>query len=416
MQLALLAGSGVFYIGVLVPILSMLWLAIVLGVVTVAGTALVHTGGLEPNTFRTSMVVALGTAVPMLVAAWREQAHLASAGLAPRLWSDRHPVWRRAAWLVAIAALTTLAAAPQSPYFPYPVATMAVLTATIFLIVAGASAAMTLMNASASGLYRFGATRAYAAGFLTAAMLLVGAGGVWAHLEGVTYEPWRMVRAETELAKVAGPRGAFDAGLKALCLGAGETEPTLARSREAAPACRFLPGATGGNNADDDCFTSLMPLVPEVRRTLRRDFRLNAYDADDVAMAALLTTCTATEVFNRRSYFFQVARNQAKKDVMSRRRDASCAVLDDVRVAAELGCTLLDPPELRERKLAWLWDKVLCELDEHTARIVRSRLVDDLSFREAGKLWGMTEEKARNTFHNAVKKVRRLRLADCFRG
>jgi RNA polymerase sigma factor (sigma-70 family) len=293
---------------------------------------------------------------------------------------------------------------------------MAVLTAAIFIIVAGAVAAMTLMNATVFGLYRIGATRAYAAGFLTSAMLLVGAGGAWAHVEGVTNAPWRVVRAETELAKVAGPRGAFDAGLKALCLGAGETEPKLARRREAAPGCRFLPGATGGNNADDDCFASLLPFVPEARRSLRRDFRLNAYDADDVAMEALLATCTAkTEVRDRRLYFFRVARNQAKKEVMSRRRDVSCAVLDDARVTADLGCTLDDPPELKERKLAWLWDKVLCDLDEPAARIVRSRLVDDLSFREAGKLWGMTEEKARDTFHNAVKKVRRLRLAECFR-
>ena len=48
-------------------------------------------------------------------------------------------------------------------------------------------------------------------------------------------------------------------------------------------------------------------------------------------------------------------------------------------------------------------------------RVVRSRLVDDLSFREAGKRWGMTEEGARNKFHNAIKKVRNLGLADCFR-
>ena len=102
-----------------------------------------------------------------------------------------------------------------------------------------------------------------------------------------------------------------------MCLGAGETEPKLARRREAAPGCRFLPGATGGNNADDDCFASLLPFVPEARRSLRRDFRLNAYDADDVAMEALLATCTAkTEVRDRRLYFFRVARNQAKKEVM----------------------------------------------------------------------------------------------------
>ena len=254
------------------------------------------------------------------------------------------------------------------------------------------------------------------AGLLTGVLLLLGAAGGWAHHEGLSREPWRALRAELELGKVKRPHGALDVGLTALCLGAGETEPARARDATAAPGCQFLPGAEGGTNADDDCFESLLPTVPVAKGLLRRDYHLSPFDADDVAMEALVVTCEATIARDRRrAYFFKVARNQGQRLVLKARRHLSCADLDDAQAVARMACTIDDEAGERALKLGILWESALCAFDERTAGLIRSRLVDDLSFRDAGRRWKMTEAAARDTFHNAIKKLRRLGMAHCFR-
>ncbi len=414
MQAALVIGIGVFVLGVGVPLLAMAWVSIVLAFIALAGTTLLHTGGLDAETIRPAMLVAFGLAGFLLIGTWAEQAEAAKQAGATH--GRRRPIGRRGAWLLAIAALTSAAAAPGSPYFPAPWATTAVLTAACYFIVVMSAAVWRLADKASDALFRLGRRGPYAAGLLTGVLLLLGAAGGWAHHEGLSREPWRALRAELELGKVKRPHGALDVGLTALCLGAGETEPARARDATAAPGCQFLPGAQGGPNADDDCFESLLPTVPLAKGLLRRDYHLSPFDADDVAMEALVVTCEATIARDRRrAYFFKVARNQGQRLVLKARRQLSCDELPVDNPVVQTTCTIADDDDTRARKLGLLWETALCTFDERTAGVIRSRLVDDLSFRDAGRRWKMTEAAARDTFHNAIKKLRRLGLADCFR-
>lgn len=413
MQAALVVGIGVFVLGVGVPLLAMAWVSIILAIIALAGTTLLHTGGLDAETFKPAMLVAVGLAGYLLVGTWAKQdaAEKQHRDTGPR----RRPIGRHGAWLVAIAGLMSLAAAPGSPYFPAPWATTAVLTATCYFIVVGVVAVWRLSDKAWSALYRVGRQGPYAAGLLTGVLLLLGGAGAWAHHEGLSREPWRALRAELELPKVHRPHGALDAGLTALCLAAGETEPARARDARAAPGCRFLPGTDHGGDADDDCFESLSEALPLARGMVRRQFRLNAFDADEAAMAALVATCTApVPPTKRRAYFFTVARNQASKQMREARREVPCDEIPD-GVASRVACTIDDEAGERALKLGLLWHAAMCEFDDRTAGVMRSRLVDDLSFREAGRRWNMTEAAARDTFHNAIKKLRRLGLGACFR-
>ncbi len=416
MHAALLVGIGAFVIGVGVPLLAMAWFAVLLACTAVAGTALLHTGGLDAGTIRPAMVAAVALASYLLIDGWQTRARAAKdAQRASESWGRRNPMSHRGAWLLAAASLTSLAAAPGTPYFPAPWATTVVLAAACFYAVVTCAAVWRTFDLAWSGLYRAGRRTPYAAGLMTGVLLLLGGAGAWAHHEGLSREPWRALRAELELPKVDRPHGAFDAGLTALCLAAGETEPARARDASAAPGCRFLPGTDHGGDADDDCFESLIEVVPVARGLVRQQFHLNAFDADEAAMAALFATCTApVPPTKRRAYFFKVARNMAGKEMRKARREVACEEIPD-GVAARVACTIDDEAGVRAAKLGLLWHAAMCEFDDRTAGVMRSRLVDDLSFREAGRRWKMSEAAARDTFHNAIKKLRRLGLADCFR-
>lgn len=428
MQAALVVGLIAFVIGVGVPLLAMAWVAVTLALIAAAGTTLLHTGGLDPEAIRPAMALGAGIAVYLLLGAWQARAAAAKGAQARDAgggddagdaWARHNPVWYRATWLMVVAALSSLVASQRAGGLASSVATTAVLATACFLVVVSLVVVRRIFDRVWEGLYHIGSRGPYPAGLLTGVLLLLGGAGIWAHREGLSRVPWRELRAELELAKVDRPHGAFDAGVKALCLGAGETERTRAL---AAPACKFLPRANGGAragggaSADDECFTSLMPAVPVAKGVLRRDYQLSSFDADDVAMTALLATCTATVPREkRRAYFFQVARNQGSRQIRYARRHVSCAQLAEDGVAAQLACDVRDDDDERASKLALLWESALCQFDATTAGVIRSRLVDDLPFRDVALRWRMSEATARNTFHNAIKKLRRLGFGACFR-
>jgi RNA polymerase sigma factor (sigma-70 family) len=194
--------------------------------------------------------------------------------------------------------------------------------------------------------------------------------------------------------------------LDGLCIVAGELEPALTHSA-AASACGFL---SGGAPRLDDCFSALMKnTVPEAKQKLRRA-SLNPYDVEDAIMKALLATCTREPPPDKIvAYFFTVASNQLRQIARDARRTVSCDQLDDQPDA----CRSSEPLELREAKLAELWNEAICRLSDDAAKVVRRRLEQDEDFEEIGKQLGMPKARARDTFYNAIKRLRTLGLASC---
>jgi RNA polymerase sigma factor (sigma-70 family) len=160
----------------------------------------------------------------------------------------------------------------------------------------------------------------------------------------------------------------------------------------------------------DRCFSGLMKeQVPQAKQLLRSS-RLNDYDLEDALMKALLATCTREPPpDNVAAYFFAVARNQIRRMAQDRQRTVLCDQLDEIAAP----CSTSEPPELRELKLARLWDQVFCKLDSDKAAIVRRRLEQDESFREIGEHLGIPETRAKDTFHNTMKHLRTKALASC---
>jgi RNA polymerase sigma factor (sigma-70 family) len=148
--------------------------------------------------------------------------------------------------------------------------------------------------------------------------------------------------------------------------------------------------------------------VPQAKQLLRNS-RLNGHDLEDAIMNALLATCTREPPpDNVAAYFVAVARNQIRRMAQGMQRTVLCDQLDDIPA-----CSASEPPEIREIKLARLWDKVLCSLDAGKAEIIRRRLEQDESFREIGEHLGIPETQAKDGFHNAMKKLRTKALDSC---
>jgi RNA polymerase sigma factor (sigma-70 family) len=149
--------------------------------------------------------------------------------------------------------------------------------------------------------------------------------------------------------------------------------------------------------------------VPTAKQSLGRGGG-NTDNLDDAIMSAMLATCTREPPPNNlANYFFIVARNQLREMAQNAHREVSCDYADDMPIA----CSPSELPELREAKLAVLWKYALCKVGTNAADVVRLRLEQGESFRDIGTQLGMTETRAKDTFHNALKKLRSLDLASC---
>lgn len=122
-------------------------------------------------------------------------------------------------------------------------------------------------------------------------------------------------------------------------------------------------------------------------------------------MEALLATCVRVPPpDNLAGYLTIVAKNRARRLIKHGRR-FQCDNLQ------EPSYDYAPPAEARERMLDVLWQTAMCELDEPTARVVRERLMSRASFRDVGRSLGLSEAKAKDTFHNGIKLLRK-RLRD----
>lgn len=427
MKVALFGGASVFTFGALFQMIAVAWLAIAAALAAVSGTILVHTGGLEPETFATCVTAAIVADAVLLLAivgAWVTKVGRRELALDPGGYYVRHPVRATAAGLLAALLVVTLAGWKRSVYFPYPLATIVVLANAYFFAVVGAFAVIGLIDRAWRPLRTWAEISPYRAGFLTATLVLLGAAGfILRELDW--YEgPVRRINAEIHLGRTRDATGFADAQLKVLCIAAEETAPQHAHG-DSAPGCGFLTegggtsdgggtsggaAASGGSNsgAASDCFKTLSEEVQTAKGIVRHKYRLNAYDADDVVMHALVATCTREPLPAKlRAYFWKVANTRGQRVVESARRTVSCDSLDEATWQA---CSY-EPPEEREALLSLLWERALCELDDREARALRGRL-EGLPFRAVGEQLGLGADKAKDLFHNTLNKLRR-RLKSC---
>ncbi|MBP6842853.1 MAG: sigma-70 family RNA polymerase sigma factor [Kofleriaceae bacterium] len=401
MRVALNGSMALFTVSVVAPVLMAAWAVVVAAGIGLGAFVLLHAGALEPGTLQPAsaigVVLALALAAGTLRLSAPAQAHPGE---------ETYPAFATLIGLVVIAGLTTLAALPHSAFFPYPLTTIAVVAATTYLALAGLVAATRLTIALARGANRWGAGGMYRAGFLTATFLLLGAAGAVALEQRVYVVPLRAAASELEVSQVAGPSGVLDAAPRVLCLGAGEVAPKLARSETAAPACSFLPHSE--ERSTDECFEHLAAkTLLEVQQRLRESYGCDA-DCDDVAMKALIETCTRVPLAaNIDAYFTTVAKNGALKWKREDYRTLRCSEFDDV---PDDPCIWEAGEDDDEKVRAFSRDAV-CRMTAFERRVVTSRLGERdepmKQFSEVAAALGITETKARNTFHNTMRRLRK---------
>jgi RNA polymerase sigma factor (sigma-70 family) len=407
-RLGLSAGGIVFTIGALIQTLAVAWLGLVMILFGGSAEVLVHTGGLEPRTFATSSVAAivLDAAILLAIAMGSARRALQRPSPYPVPFAARHPFASASGGLVLALAFVILCGWRPSPYFPYPVATTIVLASAYWFGLVGAFVLVRLAHVAWRPLRAWANTTEWRAGFLTASLLLAGGGGYWLLTTQWYAAPLHAIQARLEIDDPDLDASVLSSELDELCLAASELEPVLAHS-SAAPGCAFLDK---GTRWMDRCFSGLMKeQVPQAKQQLRRSWS-NDYDLEDAVMKALLATCTREPPpDNLGAYFFAVARNQILQMAQAARRTVPCDQINEIAAP----CSASEPPALRQIKLARLWDQALCKLDPDKAEIVRRRLEQDESFREIGEHLGITETRAKDTFHNAMKHLRTKALVSC---
>lgn len=424
MRVALSAGAIVFHLGALVQVIAVLWAGWALALTLGTGSVLARTRGLDERTYETCVWIAVAIDAVLLLGvaiSWFEHAPDDSAARPPheRGFGDRHPVVATTIWLLGASAVTTAASWWPSSYFPTTWTTVVVLTTVGFVAATGAGAVAILLARRLDRLRLWGMASQYRAGLLTGAFVLLGAGGGAALGVGWYEDPVEDIAHSLGADRLDdGGHYPIEDSLQALCIGAEEVDAESVRGA-GAPACAFLQpggGAPGGltGEGEPDCFTILWNEARRVvMKNLERDFRISSFDANDVAVHAIEKTCTQEPPpLDIIGYFKSVARNRAMTLAGWARRHVSC---DRVAASQLPSCELADPPMRRTEKLGALWAKALCELDGTTGEILRRYLVDAEKFPVIAKAMNLTREQVRDRFHNALKKLRKLGIADCFR-
>lgn len=407
-QVGVFAGTLMFALGLLVPVVVLLWGALSIGASAMAGTALLHTRGLEPKTFGTALVVGLVVAGGLLIWASLAAAVSAEPVVAPsgrvrpaRTRPVGHPFLGAMVALLAASLLMTLAASTHSPFFPYPFATIVLVATVTFIAVVSLVVAFRVVRRLWIVTFDWACHGHYRAGFVTACLLMLGLAGAWAQRAGWTARPIRWAWSEAELDDVHGPTGVVDAGEKLLCLGAGELEPRLARSASA-PVCSFLPGVGAGSRRDQ-CFETLMARsYGKVVRIVASGTSSMA-DAEDLVVDAMLVTCLRSELpDNPEGFLITVASNAAKHLGVRRGREIPC---DDLERVAAAACRPDDTVELRESKMARLTHETMCRLRPREKEVAELYL-HGRRFREIDQALGLKSGKAKNTFNYAMDRLK----------
>lgn len=404
-KLGLAASLLIVGVGVLVPLVLLVWGGFAVAVSALAGTTLVHTGGLEPSTFGPSMMIGLTIAALLIAvvaispAAQRSaDAEAAAQGRTiPRSWGSRHPALATALKLLAVTALCSLAASVHSPFFPYPLATIAVVATLAFLAVISLVVAYRGLRALTRWLYTWSYADSYRAGAVTAACLLLGAAGGVAGYLGWTTRPAWLLAHRLGVDEVDAPDDPVEAGETVLCLGAAQLSPTKTSST-AAPAC----GAVAIHvDSPESCFKAILagPYQQAVRY-LRSRFA--AADPENIASDAAVTTCMRSPLpDNARAFFHEVAKRRGARLQQRDRERAAC----DRTIADTPACRLdLDSAACMNTFLRALAPQ---------ERLVAERYLEGWTYPEIEEALGLPRHKAKNIFNYAVQRTAHELRRDC---
>ncbi|HEY4175778.1 MAG TPA: sigma-70 family RNA polymerase sigma factor [Kofleriaceae bacterium] len=423
MRRSLAVSVGLFSVVVTVQIVLHLAALVFAALVIGATEVLLHTGGLDTETFSLSLYVGLSSALALVLGLrvrglMRRSGALGSTGGASV--GMQHRVKVAAITLLLILAAVTLLGWHRSAFFPYPLATIVVIANVAFFGVLGPAWLGRLAFRLTRRLLEVGARSQYIAGATTAALVLLSAAGIWS----ANIERHRIaaevvdIEASGRFEQLSPPTSFADASEKGLCLVGEVLQPALAASTA---GCGFTarPRGPGGWGDDSDlpsdgCTTTLHGgPFQQVQAAVVTRFRLSEFDANEVTMRALLITC-AKEPPPRHveAYFRRVASNEAARFFS---RDAQLAGCDDELANVPDTCATSDLDDAAAEKGVGLFERVECELGTRVMRVIRLRAVDDLSFAEIGDRLQIDEDTARYTFHNAIKKLRNSGVLDCFR-
>lgn len=398
--------------GLVTQALLVLWASAAVFIVTSASNALLRLGTFEPVHLHAASIAALAINVvllALLIAAWLTRVVPHARPIAS--FALRHPIgWTTLALLCALGAVTTFGWGREDWHVQVVSAAIILAAAYFFALLA---VAWTIRGAALLwvAIRRWALVSPYRTGLATASLLLLGASGL--HLRHLRwYEaPLAELRAELDLAPLAEPEDALGIQQAALCVAAGEL---TARVSVAA-----LPGACstalGTNDRDGgppelerstaSCFDELSKETPMLISQARR--RALPYpDAEDVTSEAILRTCTKRPPPARvLPYAIKVVQNLASGLRRRRYREVTCEHPEPLD-------TYCQPPleqQEQEARLQTFFHRALCSLPDTAAALVRERTTSDTSFRELGRRFRLSENTAKDTFHNAIKKLRKER-------
>jgi RNA polymerase sigma factor (sigma-70 family) len=446
MSFGLSIAGLLFLYGTVLQLLVVAWLGAGALLSASAGMALVHSGELAPAPFARSATLAAGLDGVLLFGifcAWVARRAPKHGPAEETGLYEKHPVPLTAMGLLAALGAVTAALGDSSSSAAHRVTTVVVMANAYFFALLAFVWSIVIVHACLTRFQRWTLASAYRTGAWTMLFALAGVAGMVLRKAEWYAAPLAELREDVDLEPLLHADGVIDFQEKALCIAAGEAIEAGA-SGTLAPACALVLeggsgaaagsiggamaaagfGAMSGGGTDDDsarssattkCFETLHPKLPTARAMLLR-LGLGAYDADDTAMAALLETCTRQPPpENLVGYFVSVSRHATFRAKQKAIRHVAWddATFDSLQIREH--CNKYSPPEsleVRERELSRVWQAMLDTVDEHTADVIRSRLVHEMSFREVGEHTGVSEREAKDTFHNAIRRLRKRR-AEC---
>lgn len=184
----------------------------------------------------------------------------------------------------------------------------------------------------------------------------------------------------------------------------------IARSDREEPPGRLL-GAQATDDKFSECLSKLVPHEAAVKTSIHRQYRLSESDSYDLVRDAMMRVCMRDQVTPIRRHetaLRTAAQNAAKDGWRHNRRYPRCAV-DDALPA----CPAASEPLARFEQELQLVEAALCKEDGATQRIIRLRVQEDLDFATIGQQLGISADKARERFHNGIKRVARRVREQC---
>lgn len=400
-------------------LLITVWLGVGALIAISASAALLNGGTFELDNLRICTLAAIGiNGVIMLgfVAAWSIM-RARRPPLHPSLYL-RHPILTSGVLLLAALGTLTAISLGREYRGVREVTTTIVLANAYFFALLAVAWSLRLAVIGWRTIKRWAIGSPFRAGLVTMWLVGLAIAGLVLRYQRWYAEPLAWARQEVQLEPVTEADSALTAEQAVLCVGVQELServdgaelPGACTARFALAAVSTMAPSSGVDSAEP-CFTKLHRELPTIKRRLIAGRRLSQFDADDVAMEALLATCIRVPPpDNLAAYLTTVANNRADRLLSSARRFQCDEISEGM-----LSCAHYSSPEAREVMLAALWQQAMCALDEPSARVVRERLLEQASFRDVGRKLGLTENKAKDTFHNAIKLLRkRLRDLDCF--